>query len=140
LIGVLDPQLEDIINTLVTSGPAVDDINSVANNAAVGIGIPRYTIDEHHNRSSIRDHLLYVKERHGKLHFALDTLATKVLLCENELEGSPTAYGVEIAPGAALAVASNFNGKHHLRTRTITVRHEVIISAGVFQSPQLVCV
>ncbi|KAJ7340778.1 hypothetical protein DFH08DRAFT_245159 [Mycena albidolilacea] len=132
-----DPQLQDIMNTLVTSGPAVDDLNSVANNAAVGVGFPPYTIDEHRNRSSIRDHLLRVKERHGKLHFALDTLATRVLLCENESEGSPTAYGVEIAPGAALAVASNFNGKHHLRTRTITVRHEVIISAGVFQSPQL---
>jgi choline dehydrogenase len=136
LIGVLDPQLQDIINTLVTSRPAVDDLNSVANNAAVGVAIPSYTINKHHNRLSIRDHLLRVKERHGKLHFALDTLATKVLLCENELEGSPTAYGVEIAPGAALAVASNFNGKHHLRTKTIAVWHKVIISAGVFQSPQ----
>ncbi|KAJ7340809.1 hypothetical protein DFH08DRAFT_1012999 [Mycena albidolilacea] len=133
-----DPQLQDIINTLATSGPIVDDLNSVANDAAVGVGFPSYTIDENHNRSSIRDHLVRVQEQnHRKLHFALDTLATKALLCEGGSGGSPTAYGVEIAPGAALAVASNFNGKQSLKTKTITVRHEVIISAGVFQSPQL---
>lgn len=136
---ILDPQLLDIANTLATSGgPTIDDLNSAANDAAVGVATPSYTIDEHHNRSSVHDRLVHVKQSsHGKLRFALDTLATKVLLCENGSE-PPIAYGVEIAPGAALAVASNFKGKRHLKTKTITVRHEVIISAGVFQSPQLV--
>ncbi|KAJ6512633.1 hypothetical protein C8R45DRAFT_890404 [Mycena sanguinolenta] len=134
-----DPQLEDIANTLASSGPIISDINSAANDAASGVGIPSYTIDEHHNRSSVRDHLVRVKDSSGagKLHFALDTLVTKVLLCESNGSGAPTAYGVEIAPGAALAVAMNFEGKQNLETKTITVRHEVIISAGVFQSPQL---
>jgi choline dehydrogenase len=135
----LDAQLLDIVNTLATSGPSVDDINSAANADAVGVGIPSYTIDESHNRSSVHDHLVRVKESsHGRLHFALDTLATKVVTCHSESGGSPVAYGVEIAPGAALAVASNFEGKQKLKTELITVRHEVIISAGVFQSPQLV--
>ncbi|KAJ7168657.1 GMC oxidoreductase-domain-containing protein, partial [Mycena filopes] len=135
----LDAQLADIVNALATSGPAVADINSVANEAAIGVGTPSYTIDEHHNRSSVRDHLVEVElERRGKLHFALDTLATRILLCDAGSGGAPAAYGVEIAPGAALAVASNFEGKERLRTRRIMVRHEVIVSAGVFQSPQLV--
>ncbi|KAG5335989.1 hypothetical protein C0989_012390 [Termitomyces sp. Mn162] len=42
-----------------------------------------------------------------------------------------------IAPGAALPVASNFNGKVTLHVQNVTSRHEVIISAGVFQTPQL---
>jgi choline dehydrogenase len=105
-------------------------MNSAANVAAIGIGNPSYTIDENHNRSSVRDRLVHVqKSSHGKLRFALDTLATKVLMCKTGPGGSPIAYGVEFAPGAALAVASNFKGKRHLKTKTV---------AGVFQSPQLV--
>jgi choline dehydrogenase len=96
-------------------------------------------IDENHNRSSVHDRLVAVQKSSAeKLEFALDTLATRVLLCEPGTGGTPTAYGVEIARGAALAVASNFNGKLDLETEVITVRHEVIISAGVFQSPQIV--
>jgi choline dehydrogenase len=125
---------------LATSGgPSIDDLNSAANVAAIGVGNPSYTIDENHNRSTVHDRLVRVDGTSGgKLQFALDTLATKVLMCKTGLGGSPIAYGVEIAPGAALAVASNFKGKQQLTTKTITVRHEVIISAGVFQSPQLV--
>jgi choline dehydrogenase len=131
--------LGDIVNTLAASGPSIDDINSAANDAAVGVGTPTYTIDENHNRSSVRDHLVRVQQAsQGKLQFAFDTLATKVLLCRTSSGESPVAYGVEISPGAALAVAGNFNGKQNLETKTVTVRHEVIISAGVFQSPQLV--
>ncbi|KAJ7157651.1 hypothetical protein C8R43DRAFT_1125323 [Mycena crocata] len=133
-----DAQLLDIVNTLATSAPSIDDINSVASNAAIGVGSPSYTIDEQHNRSSVHDRLVKVKEStKGKLHFTLDTLATKIVTCASGAGRHPTAYGVEIAPGAALAVASNFKGKRHLKTELVTVRHEVIVSAGVFQSPQL---
>ncbi|KAJ6544986.1 hypothetical protein DFH09DRAFT_1367609 [Mycena vulgaris] len=133
-----DAQFLDIVNTLQTSGPSIDDTNSAANVGAVGVASPSFTIDDHHNRSSVHDHLLRMKESsNGKLRFALDTLATKVLMCDPGYGGSPVAYGVEIAPGAALAVASNFEGTQDLKTELITVRHEVIISAGVFQSPQL---
>ncbi|KAF7358312.1 Oxygen-dependent choline dehydrogenase [Mycena venus] len=133
-----DSQLIDIVTTLATSGPTIDDLNSAANDATVGVANPSYTIDENHNRSSVHDRLIAVqKSSTGKLNFALDTLATRVLLCETEAGQAPTAYGVEVARGAALAVASNFNGKLDLKTEVITVRHEVIISAGVFQSPQL---
>ncbi|KAJ7471390.1 hypothetical protein B0H11DRAFT_2237299 [Mycena galericulata] len=133
-----DPQLLDIVNTFATAGPSIDDVNSVANEATIGVGAPSNTIDEHHNRSSVHDRLVHVRgRRHGKLDFALDTIATKVMMCDSGSGRPPVAYGVEIAPGAALAVASNFKGKTQLKTELITVRHEVILSAGVFQSPQL---
>ncbi|KAJ6507693.1 alcohol oxidase [Mycena vitilis] len=134
-----DPQLQDIFGTLATSGGVtIDDLNSAANDAAIGNAVPSYTMDEHHNRSSVRDHLVEVHERHPtQLRFALDTLATKVLLCTDGTGGDPIAYGVEIARGATLPVARNFNGKSQLKTEVVTVRHDVIISAGAFQSPQL---
>ncbi|KAG6805313.1 hypothetical protein H0H87_004625, partial [Tephrocybe sp. NHM501043] len=66
---------------------------------------------------------------------SLDTLATKLLLCASGSGNS--AYGVQIAPGAALPVASNFNGKANLNLKNVTAKHEVIVSAGTFQSPQL---
>ncbi|KAJ7067384.1 hypothetical protein C8F01DRAFT_1051871 [Mycena amicta] len=131
-----DAQLLDIIGTLESFGPLVPDLNSVASEAAAGVGVPSYTIDENHNRSSVHDRLVQARSTNsGTLHFALDTLATKIAMCERS--GRPTAYGIEIARGAALAVASNFNGKKNLKTELVTARHEVIVSAGVFQSPQL---
>ncbi|KAJ7253478.1 hypothetical protein C8J57DRAFT_1722378 [Mycena rebaudengoi] len=135
-----DAQLLDVVNTLGGSGPLISDINSEANDAAVGVGVPSYTIDETHIRSSVRERLIAVQaSSSGKLRFSFDTLATKVLMCNPGKGAPPKAYGVEISPGAALAVASNFHGKSALKTKIITVRHEVVVSAGVFQSPQLVC-
>ncbi|KAJ7253490.1 hypothetical protein C8J57DRAFT_1722385 [Mycena rebaudengoi] len=133
-----DTQLLDVVNTLGGSGPLIADINSEANNAAVGVGVPSYTIDETHIRSTVRERLIAVQSSSGrKLRFSFDTLATKVLMCNPGKGAPPKAYGIEISPGAALAVASNFHGKSALKTKIITVRHEVVVSAGAFQSPQL---
>ncbi|KAF8188445.1 hypothetical protein K438DRAFT_1972148 [Mycena galopus ATCC 62051] len=133
-----DAQLNDIAGTLATSGPSIDDLNSPANDAAVGIANPSYTIDSNFNRSSVHDWLLTVEGKSsGKLQFAFDTLATKIMLCTNGLSKTPVAYGVQVAPNAALPVASNFKGKKNLVTKVITARYEVIISAGVIQTPQL---
>lgn len=127
------------MNTLAASSPNIADLNAVASDTAIGIWDPSYTIDEHRNRSSVHDRLVHVEETsHGKLQFLLDTLVTKVALCDSGYETAPIAYGVEIARGAGLTVASNFEGKRPLKTELITVRHEVIVSAGVFQTPQLV--
>lgn len=135
-----DPQFNDIINTIAASGPALNDTNSAANVESIGVGNPSYTIDGNHNRSSVRDRIIQVQQSSGgKLTFSPDTLATKVALCDPGAGGAPTAYGVEIAVGAALPVANNFYGKTQLKTTIVTARHEVIVSAGVFQSPQLVC-
>ncbi|KAJ7132451.1 GMC oxidoreductase-domain-containing protein, partial [Mycena epipterygia] len=134
-----DAQFLDIINTISTSGPDLADVNSVANVNAIGVGTPSYTIDENRNRTSVRSRLTDVQvSSKGKLTISFNTLATKIALCDPGAGGSPTAFGVEIAVGGAISVASNFNGKGMLTTKLVTVRHEVIVSAGVFQSPQLV--
>jgi choline dehydrogenase len=122
----------------ITDVPLID-FNLRSTDGALGGSLPSFTIDEHHNRSSVRERLLDVEQSSGRLTLSLDTLATKLLMC-NGTDGKPTAYGVEMAPGAALAVAGNFNGKIDLdpMLRNVTVKREVIVSAGVFQSPQLV--
>jgi hypothetical protein len=65
-----------------------------------------------------------------------NTLATKVLLCRSGRD--VVAYGLSVAPGAKLPIAQGFVGKQDLNETRIVAKREVIISAGVFQSPQLV--
>ncbi|KAK7047393.1 hypothetical protein VNI00_006624 [Paramarasmius palmivorus] len=133
----LDAQILALAAGLIAEAPPIVDLNSRVGDNAVGGTLVTYTIDENHNRSSVRERLLDVHDGNpGKLTFQLDTLVTRVLLCNNT-EGVPTAYGVEYAPNAALPVALNFNGKSDLQTKTVKAKREVIVSAGVFQSPQL---
>ncbi|KAJ7096894.1 hypothetical protein C8R44DRAFT_812396 [Mycena epipterygia] len=133
-----DTQFLSVINTIASSGPAIADVNSIANVAAVGVGNPSYTIDNTRNRTSVRSRLTDVQvATKGKLSISYSTLATKIALCTPSGGGLPTAFGVNIAVGGAIAVASNFAGKGKLTTKLVTARHEVIVSAGVFQSPQL---
>ncbi|KAH0581289.1 hypothetical protein H2248_012388 [Termitomyces sp. 'cryptogamus'] len=135
----LDPQISALATSQwdpLVAGPPILDLNSLSADSAVGVGSTSFTIDGQHVRSSVRDRLAAVQQSHpGQLHLSLDTLATKILVCNSS--STVTAYGVQIAPGAALPVASNFKGKVALDMRNVTARHEVIVSAGVFQSPQL---
>ncbi|KAG6897419.1 hypothetical protein C0992_001733 [Termitomyces sp. T32_za158] len=135
----LDPQIAAVATSQwdpVVAGPPIPDLNSLSADSAFGVGSTSFTTDNQHLRSSVRDRLAAVHQSQpGKLHLALDTLATKILLCNSS--STVTAYGVQIAPGAALPIASSFNGKVTLNLQNVTARHEVIISAGVFQSPQL---
>lgn len=134
----LDLQIVDVFAALAISDVPVLDLNSRAGDNAAGVNFPSFTIDEVRNRSSVYQRLLDVQNsKPGRLQFSLETLATKVLLCEAE-GGGPKAYGVTIAPGASLPIASAFTGKTELDLKNITVKREVIVSAGTFQSPQLV--
>ncbi|KAJ7118934.1 hypothetical protein C8R44DRAFT_565771, partial [Mycena epipterygia] len=63
----------------------------------------------------------------------LNTLATRILLCQGS-DGHLTAYGVEIAPGAALPVAGNFEGKQDLVVRSVMARQEL---SGIGNSTEL---
>lgn len=145
-----DLQLIDIVASLTLAGPPILDPNSRASVEAVGVSNVVFTIDEVHNRSSVYNRLTDVQSEatlSGSLQFLLDTLATKVLLCNesNSTSNGTTAvraYGVQVAEGAGLPVASDFDGTgrtQELQTKNITARREVIVSAGTFQSPQLVC-
>ncbi|KAJ7684445.1 hypothetical protein DFH06DRAFT_1155672 [Mycena polygramma] len=136
-LDVVDPQLLTIFASLTASpNPPILDLNSLASDGSVGINTPSFTVDNDHIRSSVYNRLTAVKNSTTNLNVTLNTLATRVLLCQGS-DGLPTAYGVEIAPGAALPVAGNFHGKQDLDVRRVMARHEVIVSAGVFQSPQL---
>ncbi|KAJ7491105.1 alcohol dehydrogenase [Mycena latifolia] len=136
-LDVVDPQLLTIAAAFAASpDPPIADLNSLASDSSVGINAPSFTVDDNHIRSSVYNRLTAVDGTTPNLNITLNTLATRVLLCQGS-DGVPTAYGVEIAPGAALPVAGNFNGKQDLAVRTVMARHEVIVSAGVFQSPQL---
>ncbi|KAJ7700877.1 hypothetical protein B0H17DRAFT_1247664 [Mycena rosella] len=136
-LDVVDPQLLAITAALAASpNPPILDLNSFASDSSVGINTPSFTVDNDHIRSSVYNRLTAVDSTTPNLNITLNTLATRILLCQGS-DGLPTAYGVEIAPGAALPVAGNFDGKQDLAVRTVMARHEVVVSAGVFQSPQL---
>ncbi|KAJ7042065.1 GMC oxidoreductase [Mycena alexandri] len=123
--------------TALSPNPPILDLNSLASDGSIGLNTPSFTVDESHIRSSVYNRLTAVaNSKSSKLNITLGTLVTRVLLCQSN-NTLPTAYGVEIAPGAALAVAGNFVGKQNLTVRNVMARHEVIISGGVFQSPQL---
>ncbi|KAL0069216.1 hypothetical protein AAF712_003579 [Marasmius tenuissimus] len=134
----LDAQILGLAAGLVANAlPPILDINSRAEDGAIGGTMISFTIDEHHTRSSVRERLVDVRDKNsGRLTFMQDTLATKILLC-NGTDGVPTAYGVEYAANEALPVASNFRGKSDLKLATVKARREVIVSAGAFQTPQL---
>ncbi|KAJ7118936.1 hypothetical protein C8R44DRAFT_789680 [Mycena epipterygia] len=136
-LDVVDTQLLTIFASFTASpNPPIVDLNSLASDSSVGINAPSFTVDTNHIRSSVYNRLTAVNSTGSNLNITLNTLATRILLCQGS-DGLPTAYGVEIAPGGALPVAGNFEGKQDLVVRNVMARQEVIISAGVFQSPQL---
>nr|GAT54416.1 choline dehydrogenase [Mycena chlorophos] len=140
-LTILDPQLLSIFASLTfASGHTrISDLNALAADSAAGIGSPDFTVDKNHVRSSVYNRLNAVHAAQSNLlNITLNTLVTKVLLCAGQ-DGVPTAYGVELAdgPGVVLPVADGFSGKQELEVRSVFARHEVVVSAGVFQSPQL---
>ncbi|CAK5279228.1 unnamed protein product [Mycena citricolor] len=139
-LDILDPQLIALVSALALTAPPILDLNSVSGDGSAGLLFPSFTINSTRERSSVYARLKSVQRvNEPKLQFITDTLATRVLLCQPAASGSqPKAYGVEIAPGAALPVAlGNFAGKQNLAVQNVYAKREVILSAGVFQSPQL---
>ncbi|KAI5896058.1 uncharacterized protein SCHCODRAFT_02663917 [Schizophyllum commune H4-8] len=130
--------LNNITTGLLSAASPIPDINSLSNNDATGVALNPNTIDEHNVRSSVYNRLKEVHAAHpDRLHFAFDTLATKIILCKGEDGAQPKAIGVEVARNAGLPVQSDFHRKKHLKTEKIFAKREVIVAAGVFQTPQL---
>ncbi|KAF7350750.1 Choline dehydrogenase [Mycena sanguinolenta] len=141
--GNVDTQLLDLVTNVVTAVTPVkgDDYNGDPSNDGVEGGTAVViTKDSAHNRSSVRDHIVATQAAYSQqLFLQTDTMATKILTCAGS-DGTPVAYGVEAASGQALIpVHRMFAGKPPggLNTTTYTAKREVIVSAGTFQTPQL---
>jgi choline dehydrogenase len=141
----IDFQLLDIVTAIITSVAPVfgTDYNGDPNNDGVEGGAAVIsTKDAAHNRSSVRDHIMNTARTFPtKLILQTDTLATKVLTCTSG--NTIVAYGVEAATGPALIpVHRSFAGKPAggLKTKVYRAKREVIVSAGTFQTPQLLMV
>ncbi|KAF8598578.1 alcohol oxidase [Ceratobasidium sp. AG-I] len=136
----LDLQLVDIITNIITAVLPVpfNDYNNNLSDGVEGGAAVITTKDPAHNRSSVRDHLMNTRAAYSqRLSFATDTLATKILTCADST-GATRAYGVEAASGEALLpVARRFSGKKTLTTKQYLAKYEVVVSAGTFQTPQL---
>ncbi|KAJ7799744.1 hypothetical protein B0H14DRAFT_3491304 [Mycena olivaceomarginata] len=139
----LDLQLLSILTSVITAVTPVagTDYNGDPNNDGVeGGAAVILTKDAAHNRSSVRDHIIATQAAYPqKLILQTDTLATKILTCAGA-GGAPVAYGVEAASGKALIpVHRSFTGKPAggLKTTVFKAKKEVIVSAGTFQTPQL---
>ncbi|KAJ7637785.1 hypothetical protein B0H17DRAFT_1106607 [Mycena rosella] len=104
-----DSQLNDITIGLANSAPNVLDINTRASPPNFTMTSLSNTVNSTNERSS-------VKER---------------------LHQAPQAYGLQVAPNASLPVSDQFTRKVELNFTHYYARHEVIVSAGLFQSPQL---
>ncbi|KAJ7453413.1 hypothetical protein FB451DRAFT_1281210 [Mycena latifolia] len=134
-----DSQLNDITIGLANSAPNVLDINTRTSPPNFTMTSLSSTVNATNERSSVKERLHQVQRDHPrKLTFALSTLATKVLLCQpHDPSQAPRAYGLQVAPNASLPVSDQFTGKVELDFAGYYARHEVIVSAGLFQSPQL---
>ncbi|KAK7024741.1 choline dehydrogenase [Favolaschia claudopus] len=132
-----DPAWQAIGDAVINaSGPTtVEDINSHLPLPRAAHILRSTTGDDKNIRSSIRDKLVQVAADTDKLRIMTNTLATKVLLCEAGEE--VVAYGVSVAAGAKLPVSHGFTGKKYLTEKHIVAKREVIISAGVFETPHL---
>ncbi|KAJ6504990.1 hypothetical protein C8R45DRAFT_1180913 [Mycena sanguinolenta] len=141
--GNIDTQFLDLITNAITAVAPVngDDYNGDPSNDGVeGGAAVILTKDAAHNRSSVRDHIVATQAAYPQqLFLQTDTMATKILTCAGS-DGTPVAYGVEAASGKALIpVHRMFAGKPPggLNTTVYTAKREVIVSAGTFQTPQL---
>jgi choline dehydrogenase len=88
-------------------------------------------------RNGTREHILRVAQEHpGDLVVRTDCLVTRVLLNE---EKPPRAIGVEYWPGAHLyrADPSSRPGADKPPPQRALARHDVVLAAGAYNSPQL---
>ena len=119
--------------------------NAIQNEGVAGGAFPILTKKSDHTRSSVRDFLVDTRTKTAstsRLTIKTTTMATKILTCDSTT--GVKAYGVQAASGAnLLPVARMFKGKSaSLTVTTYTAKYEVIVSAGVYQTPHLlkVCI
>ncbi|KAI9351174.1 hypothetical protein DFJ73DRAFT_953735 [Zopfochytrium polystomum] len=111
-----------------------DDINYPGANEKEGWHLPPLSI-LNGNRTGLIEFLLATKAKYpSNLDIMMDTLVTKVLLDDNN-----NAYGVQVAKGKSLYHASPLSDKSNAlpNLEEIYVNREVILSAGSYNTPQI---
>ncbi|KAJ7860779.1 hypothetical protein B0H13DRAFT_1639275, partial [Mycena leptocephala] len=138
---IIDSQLNDITIGLANHAPNVLDINTHASLSNFTLKSSSNPVNATNERSSVTERLHQLQRDHPrKLTYALGTLATKVSLCQPHGHSqTPRAYGIQVASNVSLPVSDQLAGKVELDFTEYHARHEVIVSAGLFQSPQLLC-
>lgn len=89
-------------------------------------------------RSGVAEHLNNVVAAGYPLKISLHSLASKILFEETEGEGTPKAVGVEYLSGEGLySAGQQYNESQEAEVKTVRAKKEVIVSAGSFNTPQL---
>lgn len=144
-LALLSHLAEDLVGHAVDQAVALDylerDLNFLGANR--GTSTEPYGLANHNNnegrRWTTRDLVLDTTAKTNKLTLALESLATKILF-DKKTTGKPKARGVDYLQGAGVYDASwqydAATAPKGTRQRAYA-RKEVIISGGVFNSPQL---
>jgi len=115
----------------------LNEHNSIQNEGVAGGALPILTKKSDHTRSSVRDFIVDTQKKvPTRLSIITSAMVTKILTCDTTT--GVKAYGVQAALGANLLPVSRlFKGKQTLPVSTYYAKYEVIVSAGVYQTPQL---
>lgn len=139
-------QLASVFTSIIDAYKPVfgADFNIWGNDQAEGGAVIVTTKNSTNMRSSVRDHLINTAATlpRNQITFQTENMVTKLLFCRTD-GGAVRAYGVESISGAGLLpVSPKFTGKYSegRRIRSFYARNEIIVSAGVFQTPQLLMV
>ncbi|KAI0349844.1 alcohol oxidase [Trametes cingulata] len=114
--------------------PYIPDVNSPTH-PPFGCARLHFTIDERAHRHStyhafLPKALAIERARAGRLHICTETIVER-------LETERTGTGELVVTGVVLGPAVEPKGGNGMKTRTIRVRKEVVLSAGPFGSPQI---
>ncbi|KAK3686233.1 hypothetical protein B0T22DRAFT_411140 [Podospora appendiculata] len=146
-LALLSHLAADLVGHPVDQASELDYLERDANflgasrdKAAQPYGLPNHNNNKG-RRWTPRDLVKATVAKTPKLTLALESLATKILFDKPKPGGTPTAIGVEYLQGAGVYSASwQYNKTTPAPTGTpkrALARKEVIISGGVFNSPQL---
>ncbi|QBQ55948.1 GMC family oxidoreductase [Nitrosococcus wardiae] len=127
----LAPEIQDLAEAGQENTPIETNDPIVAQGATGSFKTPMHIATK--VRVSLREHLLDIRRKHrNKLFLITGALATKVLM------RGKRAIGIEFMRGSSLYEADKFYDPNvQPSTFKLYARREVILSAGVFNTPQL---
>lgn len=116
------------------------DINHADHHYIPGVYQDVVSVTSRGRRSGTRTYIMDTIASGYPLTLSTHSLATRVLFKNGETSENkdPTAYGVEYLVGESLYAADQrYDPEQRGELRTVTAQKEVILSAGTFNTPQL---